>query len=132
MTNLQPHSEHYSSLLLRISDTYAAGQRKALAAINTALLETYWQIGRHIVEFEQGGQIKAEYGMALLERLATDLTLQHGKGFSRSNLNYMRLLYGRFPICETLSHKFLPRLVFSPSAIQRKSQAHLLTQPCAW
>ena len=105
MENTQPHTEHYSSLLLRISDTYAAGRSKALAAINTALLETYWQIGRHIIEFEQGGQTKSEYGTALLNRLSQDLTLQHGKGFSRSNVVYMRLFYQKYPIGEKPSHQ---------------------------
>jgi predicted nuclease of restriction endonuclease-like (RecB) superfamily len=57
------------------------------------------------VEFEQGGSFKAKYGKALLENLASDLTRLHGKGFSRSNLNYMRLFYQRFPICEELPHK---------------------------
>jgi len=95
----------YQTLLQQISETYTTGQTKAIQATNTTLLETYWQIGAHIVEFEQGGNTKAEYGTALLERLSKDLTLSHGKGFSRSSLNYMRLLYARFPICETLSHK---------------------------
>ncbi len=68
-------------------------------------METYWEIGRYIVEFEQGGAFKAAYGESLMERLSKDLVNMHGKGFSRSNLNHMRLLYSRFPICETLSHK---------------------------
>jgi hypothetical protein len=57
------------------------------------------------VEYEQGGKLKAEYGKALLENLAKDLSIRYGRGFSRSNLNYMRLLYGKYPKCETLSHK---------------------------
>ncbi len=51
------------------------------------------------------GKEKSEYGSALLEKLSKDLSLIHGKGFSRSNLNYMRLFYNRYPICETVSHK---------------------------
>ncbi len=61
--------------------------------MNTHITETYWQIGRDIVEFEQEGKVRAEYGKALLTRLSRDLSLRHGKGFSRSNLIYMRLLY---------------------------------------
>jgi predicted nuclease of restriction endonuclease-like (RecB) superfamily len=59
---------------------------------------------RHIIEFEQAGNIRAEYGKALLVNLSTDLGLRHGRGFSRSNLTYMRLLYLRYPICAKLSH----------------------------
>jgi hypothetical protein len=68
------------------------------------LLETYWHIGQYIVEFEQEGVARAEYGKGLLDRLSKDLALLHGKGFSRSNLTYMRLFYLRYPICEKPSH----------------------------
>ncbi len=59
----------YSSLLQAITDTYVSGKTKALRAVNTTLIDTYWQIGQHIVEFEQGGNVKAEYGAGLLEKL---------------------------------------------------------------
>ena len=95
----------YDHLLERISGAYTQGQSRAAQAVNTVLIETYWQVGRHIVEFEQGGQDRAGYGKALLEQLARDLTLRHGKGFSRSNLNHMRLFYQFYPICEKVSHK---------------------------
>ncbi|MFQ5629808.1 MAG: DUF1016 N-terminal domain-containing protein [bacterium] len=95
----------YPGLVNKISDTFVQGQTKALAAINTHLVETYWEIGKYIVEFEQRGKEKSEYGSALLEKLSRDLSRIHGKGFSRSNLNYMRLFYNRYPICETVSHK---------------------------
>jgi hypothetical protein len=69
------------------------------------MVTTYWKIGQYIVDFQQGGQVKAEYGKALLENLSRDLSSLHGRGFSRSNLNYMRLIYQRYPICEELPHK---------------------------
>lgn len=97
----QPDYEH---LLVRISDTYISGQVKAVQAVNIQLLETYWQIGRHIVEFEQGGNVRAEYGKALISNLSKDLSVLHGKGFSRSNIVYMRLLYLRYPISQKPSH----------------------------
>ena len=102
---LDKHHPSYQSLLQRISDTYAGGQRQAAQAINTHLLETYWQIGQYIVEFEQDGDAKAEYGKHLLENLSQDLKAIHGRGFSRSNLVYMRLLYLRYPIGEKPSHQ---------------------------
>lgn len=64
---------------------------------------TYWQIGHDIVEFEKGGQVQAEYGKGLLDSLSRDLTLRHGKGFSRSNLSRFRQFYPVCPICAELS-----------------------------
>ncbi len=95
----------YESLLSDISDTYNQGRQRAIQAVNTNMVETYWNIGRYIVEFEQGSSVRATYGAALLENLSSDLSRMHGRGFSRSNLNYMRLAYLRYPICETISHK---------------------------
>ncbi len=95
----------YSQLISKIGNTYKTAKNNIISAVNTEMLHAYWHIGKYIIEFEQEGKIKAEYGKQLLENLAKDLTLQYGKGFSRSNLNYMRLLYNKYPICETLSHK---------------------------
>ena len=69
---------------------------------------TYWQIGRRIVEFEQGGRERAIYGAMLLSKLSEDLSERLGRGFSRDNLESMRLFYLAFPpvqISETLSRK---------------------------
>lgn len=82
-----------------------SAQTKVVAAVNSEMLRAYWEIGQYIVYFEQDGKVKADYGEKLLERLSKDLSLKHGRGFSRSNLNYMRLLFLNYPICETLSHK---------------------------
>ncbi len=68
-------------------------------------METYWKIGQYVVEFEQDGKSKAEYGAALLPRLSKDLTLSLGKGFSLSNLIRMRQFYNTFPIYAELPHK---------------------------
>jgi hypothetical protein len=69
---------------------------------------TYWEIGRRIVEFEQGGAERAAYGDALVERLAKDLTQRFGRGFSRQNLWQMRAFFRAWPaqeICQVLSRK---------------------------
>lgn len=97
----------YSQLLDTISQAYTQGRVAAMQAVNTQLLETYWQVGKYIVEFEQGGQGRAEYGKALITKLAGDLSLRHGKGFSRSNLIRIRQFYAAYPDYEksaTLSH----------------------------
>jgi hypothetical protein len=65
---------------------------------NSALLESYWNIGKIILEEEQKGKAKAEYGKATLKNLATQLTLEFGKGFDERNLNNMRAFYKAFPI----------------------------------
>jgi predicted nuclease of restriction endonuclease-like (RecB) superfamily len=95
----------YSELLKGISGIYANAQEQTARSVNTFMVNAYWEIGRYIVEFEQGGSIKAAYGATLLEKLSHDLALLHGKGFSRSNLNRMRLFYLRYPICAKASHK---------------------------
>jgi len=74
-------------------------------AVSSHLVDTYWKVGRDIVEFEQNGQDKAIYGSRLLENLSKDLSLRHGKGFSLSNVNRMRQFYLTYPICAKASHK---------------------------
>lgn len=98
-------TDGYRQLLEQISGTYTQGRVRAVQAVNAQLIETYWQVGRHIVDYEQAGQLRAEYGKALISTLAADLGLRHGKGFSRSNLVYMRLLYLRYPISQKPSHQ---------------------------
>jgi predicted nuclease of restriction endonuclease-like (RecB) superfamily len=99
-----PHPD-YTDLVRRLSDVYARGRERAATAVNTTMLETYWQIGHDIVVFEQGGKTKAEYGAHLLENLSADLRQMHGRGFSLSNLKRMRQIYLRYPISATLSHQ---------------------------
>ena len=95
----------YRELLERISLRYVEGQAQAMRSVNETIVETNWQIGKYIVEYEQEGNTKAKYGSKLLENLSRDLTLLHGRGFSRPNLNNMRMFYIRFPICQKLSDK---------------------------
>ena len=98
-------TNQYSNLIGQIGQILSSGRQRAIQSVNTILVLTYWEIGRYIVEFEQNGNERAEYGSQLFERLSKDLTLSYGKGFSRSNLLYMRKLYLNFQISETLSHK---------------------------
>lgn len=95
----------YQRLLDDISVLWKQSKENAIAAVNAELLESNWQTGRYIVEFEQKGKERAEYGKELLSTLAKDLTIRNGKGFNRSNLVYMRKLYLAFPKSGTLSHK---------------------------
>ena len=97
--------ELYDGLLARIGELLTTQRRQVYQTINTTLLKTYWEIGRHIVEFEQGGHKSAVYGKELLKKLAKDLTRSYGKGFSQSNVYYMRQFYLQFQIFQTLSGK---------------------------
>ena len=96
---------NYQILKEQIKTILSEGRKKALSSVNSILVQTYWNVGKYIVEFEQDGNQKAEYGKELLTKLSKDLTLEYGKGFSRSNLTYMRKFYSYFPKSETLSHK---------------------------
>ncbi len=73
-------------------------KQKVITTINTTMLEIYWKIGCYIVEEEQQGKYKAEYGKNLLENLSEQLTEEFGKGYTLTNLKYMRQFYKIFPI----------------------------------
>ena len=79
-------------------------KKKVVSYVNTALLFTYWNFGKLIVDY-QGNNERAKYGYRLIERLSIELTNRYGSGFDKSNLRYMRLFYESFPICDTLCHK---------------------------
>jgi hypothetical protein len=99
----------YSNLLDRIAGILAEARTKAVREINKAQVLAYWEIGREIVEFEQKGEIRAEYGERLLIRLSEDLTKKFSRGFSVDNLQLMRKFYityaEKFQIYETPSRK---------------------------
>jgi len=95
----------YHQLIEGIGQLLAAGRQKAAQEVNEILVQTYWQIGKYIAEFELRQNDRAEYGSQLFDRLSADLTACYGKGFGRSNQFYMRKLYLSFPISGTLSHK---------------------------
>jgi hypothetical protein len=102
--NLFP-SNNYDKLVSQISETNISGKQKAVVAVSRQKTETYWKVGEHIVEFEQDGKQRAEYGSNLMERLSKDLSLLHGKGFSLSNVKIMRQLYAEYPKGAELPHQ---------------------------
>ena len=105
VNNISVATDDYNLLIDSISTLWSNAKEKAVTAVNSELLEANWQTGRYIVEFEQKGNVRAEYGKQLIVNLAKDLTRLNGKGFNRSNLIYMRKLYLAFPKGGTLSHK---------------------------
>ena len=86
-TNNNPE---YDRLLMSVGTALEQGRQQTVYAVNSAMVHTYWEIGRQIVEYEQHGSEKAEYGSGLLNQLSNDLTIRYGNGFSLSNINKMR------------------------------------------
>lgn len=96
----------YASICSGIIDLLEDMRKKALVSVNSIMTATYWEIGRRIVESEQGGSERAEYGKILIEKLAIDLTRQYGRGFAKTNLWNMRAFYLAWPpenILQTVS-----------------------------
>jgi predicted nuclease of restriction endonuclease-like (RecB) superfamily len=86
------------NLLEALRELIRSGRQRALRAVDMMQVQTCWEIGRHIVEFEQQGEVRAEYGKKLLTRLAEVLTREFGRGFDERNLRNMRAFYQAFPI----------------------------------
>ena len=93
----------YRQLIDNVGLALQCGRRKLASSVNATIVQTYWQIGKFIVEYEQHGNERAEYGSDLLNRLSRDLTLKYASGFSRSNVFYIRKLYLEYPKVQTLS-----------------------------
>ena len=102
-------TKKYTALLSGITGLLEDARRYTAKTVNSIMTATYWEVGRRIVESEQKGKNRAEYGQRLLENLAKDLTTRFGKGFSRQNLQQMRIFFLAYPIeqiRQTVSGKF--------------------------
>ncbi|MFH1231713.1 MAG: PDDEXK nuclease domain-containing protein [Planctomycetota bacterium] len=110
----------YSGLLNRVSTLLQEARRKTVRQINTVITTTYWHIGAIIVEEEQKGKERADYGEYLIKRLSNDLTKRFGKGFSERNLRNIRAFYLGFPIRQTLSAESIKHI--KSETPSRKSQ----------
>lgn len=98
-------NKNYEELIKSIEKIVYNAKSQVANHINNTMVETYWNIGKYIIEYEQNGNIKAEYGKKLLLKLSKDLTIRLGKGYSRSNLYNMRKLYELYPIFQPLAGK---------------------------
>jgi predicted nuclease of restriction endonuclease-like (RecB) superfamily len=117
--------QNYSALIDSIGSTLQRARENAIKAVNTELVKANWLIGKYIVEYEQQGKERAEYGTELLVSLSKDLKVHFGKGFSRSNLQLMRLFYVKYPDFQT---QFEPNQIRQTvSGKSKKSQTLLLT-----
>jgi len=120
MTTAPPNHTEYAVVHADIVALLEAARRATARSVNAVMTATYWEVGRRIVEFEQGGHERAAYGQALLKRLAGDLSAHFGRGFSERNLEQMRLFYRSWPtakISQTASAKLTdPRISPMPAA----------------
>jgi predicted nuclease of restriction endonuclease-like (RecB) superfamily len=108
MTGLTTLPENYENIRTGIVELLKAARSAVARNVNSIMTAAYWEIGRRIVIFEQGGEHRAEYGEQLVELLARDLTRQFGRGFGRANLGQMRAFYlawSEQKISQTLSGK---------------------------
>ena len=106
----------YQAVYGDVSNIIDAAKDTAARSVNAAMTTAYWLIGHRIVEFEQSGEERAEYGTALIESLAEDLTGRFGRGFSRQNLQNMRLFY----------------LAYPPGQFSRHCLANSIPHPSRW
>lgn len=98
MSENLPQPTAQNALLTNIRELLNQGRKQVFQAVNAAMVQTYWEIGRLIVEDEQQGQARAEYGKGVLKTLSTALTNEFGKGFDVRNLSNMRSFYQAYPI----------------------------------
>lgn len=101
---LKPQAD-YDSILSDFVELLEQSRRLTARSVNALMTATYWEIGRRIVEVEQKGEERAEYGESLLKKLSEDLTKRFGRGFSERNLEQMRLFYSTWQISQTVSAK---------------------------
>lgn len=94
-----------NSMMNEIREVLQSARQRVAIQVNTELLSTYWNIGKIIVEHEQENQERADYGKQTLKQLSKELTKEFGKGFSVSNLQFMRRFYQSYQIQQTVSVK---------------------------
>ena len=95
-----------NNIYQEIKELLYSAKNRVYQAINTTMTETYFQIGKRIVEEEQGGETRAEYGSALLKNLSSELIKEFGKGYSEQNLKNMRQFYLIYQKRQTVSSEF--------------------------
>jgi len=129
MPKIDP-SLSYNILIEELGELLEEGRHQASQIINHVLVQTYWSIGKRIVEFEQNGQARAKYGSQLLLRLSKDLKSRFGRGFSRARIAYMRLFYIEYPICTTLSRKLSWSHYIEFLKIENPTERYFYEQQC--
>ena len=123
----------YNQLLYSIGLTIEQARQNAIKVVNTELVKANWEIGRHIVEYEQQGKERAEYGSDLLAKLSKDLRQRFGKGFGRRNILDMRRFYLAYQKWQTVSAKlswshYISLLSISDDTARKFYEKHALNE----
>ena len=144
MKNKSQISTHYTNLVSSIETLLKEARTKVVREVNQTIIHTYWHIGKYIVEYEQGGKERADYGTALLKRLSKDLTKSFGPGYSYRNLQRIKKFYQSFPIVpsvmaqsknkkgQSLIAKSENSIVPSMSAQYKKTKVHSAITQLSW
>ncbi len=119
-------SVNYTGLKNGIGVLLLNSRKNAARQVNQILIDTYWQIGKYIVDFEQGGEGRAAYGEGLISKLSKDLTLEFGRGFSRTNLKNFRSFYILFQIGQTPSDDSVKTVTLSGQLQKGQTVSDLL------
>ena len=114
-------------LFYAISRLIDESRRQVAKAVNTAMVYTYYSVGQYIVEFEQGGKVRAAYGKEVLKRLSARLTEQYGKGWSEDNLENCRKLFLNYSITEPVVRKLNQETITEP--VVRKLNQETISEP---
>lgn len=124
--SLIEHDAHLSLLAENIGDLVNHARQSSATLLNSVMIQTYWSIGKYIVEFEQEGNAKSQYGTSLLTKLSKLLTVKFGMGYSRPNLNNMRKFYIYYPnlnlsdMSDKLSWSHICELIKIDDDLERK------------
>ena len=97
-----PLEKHINTIYSEACQVIESGRAAAYRAVNKNMTETYWKLGQLIVEEEQSGKERAEYGRYLIKELSQRLTLAYGEGYDKRNLFYMKQFYLTYPIVNAL------------------------------
>ncbi len=136
MTKMASIPENYNEIRAGIVGLLKTARSSAARNVNTLMTATYWEIGRRIVQSEQAGEKRAEYGELLIKRLAKDLSASFGRGFGPRNLAQMRSFYlawSHGKILQTLSAKSSTSIPFNDIQAQPQPVQDLANQfPLPW
>ena len=117
--------ENINPIFEEIKGLINTSRNKVYSAVNTEMLNLYWNIGKIIMDIQQGNE-RASYGKAVLENLSKKLTNEFGRGFSVDNLEKMRKFYNIFENSETLSRKFNMVSLFRINKNRRRNKEKFL------
>ena len=122
----------YEAVFGEVSEIVEAARRSAARSVNAAMTTAYWLIGKHVVELEQGGRSRAEYGQETVGRLAADLSARYGRGFSVRNIRLMRAFYLSRPNVQTPSAESVDGQIWQTLSAESLLDAMQSRFPLPW